>query len=181
MGAGPPAGSDGPIDVRRAVLDAAGRAGIALLPEVTPSPEWSVVGVPLGPFPARLRLDTEAGVLWHDVIAAEIVPPVTVESAVEAIALPQPEIRLLLFSTSWMVALSYPLPFEHLTSVEVVGLLGAGALYATALTTELTGHHGRRWASVLAAHGFTSETGFGHDPRDLLRRPGVAPWPRGDA
>jgi hypothetical protein len=136
--------------------------------------------VPLGPFPARLRIDTETGVLWHDVVAAEVVPPVAVEPAVEAVELPRPEVRLMVASTSWMVALSYPLPLARLTASEVVGLLGAGALYATALTGQLVGHHGKRWAAELANHGFTRDEGFGHDPRDLLRSGSVAPWPRGD-
>jgi len=174
-----PGGSD-PRDVRRIVLAASESAGIALEPQAAPDDAWTLAGVPLGPFPARLRLDADAGVLWHDVVAAEVVPPVAVGPAVEAVDLPRPEVRLMVASTSWMVALSYPLPGDRITSSEVVGLLGAGALYATSLTSQLVGHHGKRWAAELAAYGFTRDEGFGHDPRDLLRNGRVAPWPRGD-
>ena len=169
-----------PEDVRRVVLATADAAGIALGPVPVPEAVWTLAGVPLGPFPARLRLDVESGVLWHDVVAAEVVPPVAVEPAVEAIDLPRPEVRLMVASTSWMVALSYPLPHTRVTSSEVLGLLGAGALYATALTGQLSGHHGSRWAAALAGYGFTRAAGFGHDPRDLLRSGHVVPWPRGD-
>lgn len=175
-------GSDGDRleDVRRTVLAASEAAGVALDPVPVLGAAWTLAGVPLGPFPARLRLDADTGVVWHDVVAAEVVPPVAVEPAVEAIELPRPEVRLMIASTCWMVALSYPLPHTRVTSSEVLGLLGAGALYATALTGQLSGHHAKRWTAELARYGFTREAGFGHDPRDLLRSARVAPWPRGE-
>jgi hypothetical protein len=181
-----PVGSapDGFDDVRRVVMESAAAAGIALAPVPSGGQEscagWTLAGVPLGPFPARLRIDVGTGALWHDVVAAEVVPPVAVEHAIAEIDLPRPEVRLMVASTSWMVALSYPLALTQVTPSEVLGLLGAGALYAAALTAQLTGHHGKRWSQDLAGHGFTREAGFGHDPRDLLRGNRVAPWPRGE-
>jgi hypothetical protein len=167
-------------DLRRLVLAATRSGGITIVPEGSEVEPWTIAAVPLGPFPARLRIDAEAGVLWHDVVAAEVVPPVAVEPAIAAVPLPRPEVRLMLASTSWMVALSYPLPLARVTPSEVLGLLSAGALYATALTAELSGHHGKRWRAALAEHGVSVGVGSGHDPRDLLRGRHVAPWPQGD-
>lgn len=164
-----------PIDaVRATVAEAASSHGIVLGDAGT---GWFVRGVPLAPFPARLRIDIEQRSLWHDVIAAEVVPPVGVEVVVEGIALPRPEVRLMVGDARWLVAISYPLPLDRVTSAEVVGLLAAGALYATALAVDLTGHLGKRWREEFEEHGFVPGEGFGHDPRDLLRRGTVVTWP----
>jgi hypothetical protein len=171
------------MDVAGKVLAVAAAHGIALEPvapagsgPVSPS-TWHVAAVPLGPFPARLRIDDEQQVLWHDVVAAEVVPPVDVEGAVAGVAFPRPEVRLMLGQARWLVALSYPLPFARTTTDEVLGLLGAGPLYATALVQQLTGHLGSRWRTELEAWGFTRDAGFGHDPRDLLRSGTPREWP----
>ena len=164
-----------PIDaVRSTVADAAASHGIAL---GDADAAWLVRGVPLAPFPARLRIDIEQRSLWHDVVAAEVVPPVGVEAVVEGITLPRPEVRLMVGEARWLVAISYPLPLDRVTASEVVGLLAAGALYATALAVDLTGHLGKRWRADLEAHGFVPGEGFGHDPRDLLRRGTIVAWP----
>jgi hypothetical protein len=172
------------MDVAEAIAGIARAHGIVLVPEqavrsvsMETSVPWRVAAVPLGPFPARLRLDVEQGVVWHDVIAAEVVPPVDVEGAVEGVAFPRPEVRIMLGQARWLVALSYPLPFGRLTADEVLGLLGAGALYATALAQQLAGHLGSRWRTELEAFGFSSDGGFGHDPRDLLRSGAPREWP----
>jgi hypothetical protein len=165
---------DGLDAVRATVAAAAEGHGIALGPAPA---AWTVRDVPLAPFPARLRLDAERALLWHDVVAAEVVPPVAVEAVVDAIPLPRPEVRLMVGEARWMVALSYPLPFPDVTVAEVVGLLSAGALYATALAVDLDGHVGKRWRASLEAYGFVPGAGFGHDPRDLLRRARAVPWP----
>lgn len=172
------------MDVAEAVSRIAQAHGVVLVPEqavqsgsMEPSAPWRVAAVPLGPFPARLRLDAEQGVVWHDVIAAEVVPPVDVEGAVEDVAFPRPEVRIMLGQARWLVALSYPLPFDRITTDEVLGLLGAGALYATALAQQLAGHLGSRWRTELEAFGFSSSGGFGHDPRQLLRTGTPREWP----
>lgn len=156
------------------VADVAAAERVALAPA---EGGWTVRGVPLAPFPARLRIDVERSTLWHDVVAAEVVPPVAIEAVVEGIALPRPEVRLMVGEARWLVAISYPLPFVHLRAAEVAGLLAAGPLYATALAAALTGHLGKRWHATLAEHGFVRGTGFAHDPRDLLRTSRVVPWP----
>jgi hypothetical protein len=164
-----------PLNAVRATVDAAASAhGITL---GAADEGWLVRGVPLAPFPARLRIDVAQRSLWHDVVAAEVVPPVAVEAIVEGIELPRPEVRLMLGEARWLVALSYPLPLDRVTTSEVVGLLAAGALYATALAVDLTGHLGKRWRADLGRHGFTPGSGFRHDPRDLLRRGEVVAWP----
>jgi hypothetical protein len=162
------------LQVRATVADAASANGVLLGPA---EDDWIVRGVPLAPFPARLRLDSEQQLLWHDVVVAEVVPPVAVEAVVEGIELPRPEVRLLVGEARWMVALSYPLPLARVTESEVVGLLAAGALYATALAVELTGHLGKRWRELLEGSGFRPGEGFAHDPRDLLRAGVVVAWP----
>lgn len=162
------------MQVRRTVAEAAHVRGILLGPA---DEDWLVRGVPLAPFPARLRIDLDEQLLWHDVVAAEVVPPVAVEAIVEGIDLPRPEVRLMVGEARWMVALSYPLPLARATASEVVGLLGAGALYATALTVDLFGHVGKRWRAALEEHGFRPSVGFDHDPRDLLRGGVVVAWP----
>jgi hypothetical protein len=162
------------LAVRATVDEAAASQGIAL---GQAADGWLVRGVPLAPFPARLRIDVEQRSLWHDVVAAEVVPPVGVEAVVEGIALPRPEVRLMVGEARWLVAISYPLPLERVTVPELVGLLCAGALYATALAVDLTGHLGKRWRADLEACGFAAGSGFGHDPRDLLRLGGIVAWP----
>jgi hypothetical protein len=160
--------------VRALVAEAARTNGIGL---TDTDEEWSVRGIALAPFPARLRLDADQRLLWHDVVAAEVVPPVAVEAVVERIDLPRPEVRLMVGEARWMIAISYPLPFEHATEREVVGLLSAGALYAAVLARDLDGHLGKRWRSMLEQHGFVPGVGFPHDARDLLRRGSVVAWP----
>ena len=164
---------DGLGDVRAVVATAADAAGVAL---ASADGAWSVRGVPLAPFPARLRIDVEQQVLWHDVVAAEVVPPAAVEAVVEGIALPRPEVRMMVGEARWMVAISYPLPRAHVSASEVAGLLSAGALYASVLAVELWGHLSRRWRTTLEEHGFAAGTGLAHDPRDLLRGT-VVEWP----
>jgi len=159
---------------RTTVAAAAAANGVLLGPA---DEDWLVRGVPLAPFPARLRIDGDQQVLWHDVVAAEVVPPVGVEAVVEGIALPRPEVRLMIGEARWMVAFSYPLPLARITPHEVIGLLAAGSLYATALARDLFGHLGKRWREALAGHGFDATTGFAHDPRDLLRAGVVVAWP----
>jgi hypothetical protein len=186
-------------DARRTVAEASAAHGIALGPA---EDAWTVRGVPLAPFPARLRIDAAQATLWHDVVAAEVVPPVAVEAIVAGIALPSPEVRLMVGEARWLVALSYPLPLDRVTPSEVVGLLAAGALYADALAKELTGHLGKRWRATLEEHGLlpaaaarpASGAGPGsgagpagarpptppedlRDPRDLLRRGIIVAWP----
>ena len=170
---GSPGSADGMGDVRATV--AATAAAIAV-PLESVDGAWSVRGVPLAPFPARLRIDVEQQVLWHDVVAAEVVPPTAVEAAVEGIPLPRPEVRMMIGEAQWMVAISYPLPRPNVTTSEVTGLLGAGALYASALAVELGGHLSRRWRARLEEFRFVAGSGFPHDPRDLLRGR-VVPWP----
>jgi len=160
--------------VRRTVADAACLHGIELGPA---EDAWLVRGVPLAPFPARLRIDGDQELLWHDVVAAEVVPPVAVEASLDGIVLPRPEVRLMIGEARWMVALSYPLPLARVTTSEVVGLLGAGALYATALAGALSGHLSRGWRARLEEHGFVAGSGPSHDPRDLLRQAAVVAWP----
>ena len=160
--------------VRASVDEAARASGIVL---ETSTDTWSVRGVPLRPFPARLRLDVEQQVLWHDVVAAEVVPPVAVEAIVEGIDLPRPEVRLMVGEAQWMVAISYPLPCMRVTTHEVVGLLSAGALYAARLVVDLEGHLSKRWRATLEAHGYRPGVGFPHDPRELLRQGVVLTWP----
>lgn len=165
--------TDGMDDVRAIVADAAVTAGVQLVPA---GRGWSVRGVPLAPFPARLRIDVEQQVLWHDVVAAEVVPPVAVEAVVQGIVLPRPEVRMMVGEARWMVAISYPLPRAHVTTSEVAGLLAAGALYASALAVELWGHLSRRWRTSLEDHGFVAGAGLPDDPRDLLHGD-VLGWP----
>ena len=165
--------TDGMDDVRVTVAAAADAARIPLAPA---HEGWSVRGVPLAPFPARLRIDIEQQVLWHDVVAAEVVPPAAVEAVVRDIALPQPEVRMMVGEAQWMVAISYPLPRANVTTSEVTGLLSAGSLYASALAVDLWGHLSRRWRATLEAHGFAAAEGLPHDPRDLLRGT-VVDWP----
>lgn len=172
MDAGPGI-ADGMDDVRATVEATAAAIGVPL---ADADGAWSVRGVPLAPFPARLRVDVEQQVLWHDVVAAEVVPPAAVEAVVEGIPLPRPEVRMMIGEAQWMVAISYPLPRPHVTTSEVTGLLGAGALYASALAVELGGHLSRRWRARLEEHRFVAGAGFPHDPRDLLRGSIVA-WP----
>ena len=166
--------SDGMDEVRETAASAADAAGVPL---ASAAAGWWVRGVPLAPFPARLRIDVEQQVLWHDVVAAEVVPPVGVEAVVDGIELPRPEVRMMVGEARWMVALSYPLPLARVTDGEVGGLLAAGALYATALAVGLGGHLSRGWRAELEAHGFVVGTGFPHDPRDLLGRGISVPWP----
>ena len=160
-------------EVRATVAAAAAAAGVPLAPA---DAGWSVRGVPLAPFPARLRIDVEQQVLWHDVVAAEVVPPAAVEAVVEGIALPRPEVRMMVGEAQWMVAISYPLPRANVTTSEVTGLLAAGALYASALAVDLWGHLSRRWRASLEEHGFVASAGLPHDPRELLRGR-VVDWP----
>lgn len=160
-------------EVRSAVAAAAEEQGIALAPA---DDGWTVRGVPLAPFPARLRIDDERAALWHDVVVAEVVPPVAVEAVVEGIALPRPEVRLMVGEARWLVAISYPLPFDRVRISEVAGLLAAGPLYAATLVSALTGHLGKRWRATLEAHGFVPGSGFSHDARELLRSGDVVPW-----
>lgn len=160
--------------IRTIVTDAASRSGVALGPG---GPDWIVRGVPMAPFPARLRFDLDEGLLWHDVVAAEVVPPVAVEAIVEDIALPRPEVRLMVGEARWMVALSYPIPFARVTTTEITGLLSAGALYAAALCVALGGHLAKQWRATLDAHGFVAGEGFRNDPRDLLRAGTIVDWP----
>jgi len=138
---------------------------------------WAARGVPLAPFPARLRLEEDRGLLWHDVVAAEVVPPVSLASVIEDIALPRPEVRLMVGEARWLVAISYPLPFDRVRAAEVVGLLNAGPLYAAALLHALTGHLGKRWRATLEEHGFVVGSGFPYDARRLLRSGQVVAWP----
>ena len=165
--------SDGMDAVRETAASAADAAGVPL---ASAAAGWSVRGVPLAPFPARLRIDVEQQVLWHDVVAAEVVPPAAVEAVVEGIPLPRPEVRMMVGEAQWMVAISYPLPRANVTRSEVTGLLSAGALYASALAVDLWGHLSRRWRATLDAHGFAAGQGLPHDPRDLLRGD-VVEWP----
>lgn len=168
----------GPDAVRATVDRAARDLGVALGPALGPEVgPWTVRDVPLAPFPARLRIDLEAGALWHDVVAAEVVPPVGVEAVVDGIELPRPEVRMMVGEARWMVALSYPLPLDRVTEREVAGLLAAGALYATALAVGLGGHLSKGWRAELEAHGLVAGSGFPHDPRDLLQRGVCVPWP----
>jgi len=167
-------GMAAPEFVRTTVAEAARAHGVLLGPA---EDGWSVRGVPLAPFPARLRIDPDQGLLWHDVVAAEVVPPVTVDAIVAGIALPRPEVRLMVGEARWMVALSYPLPFGRVTTTEVIGLLSAGALYATALAVDLMGHLSRGWRATLETHGISTPAGPAHDPRDLLRTSSVVTWP----
>jgi hypothetical protein len=160
--------------IRAVVAEAASRSGVVLAPA---EPGGLVHGVPMAPFPARLRFDVESQVLWHDVVAAEVVPPVAVEAVVEDVPLPRPEVRLMVGEARWMVALSYPLPFARASTTEVTGLLSAGALYAAALCVALGGHLAKAWRATLAEHGFVPGEGFTHDPRDLLQRGRVVGWP----
>lgn len=163
-----------PAEVRSTVDVVASEHGIALGPS---GRDWTVRGVPLAPFPARLRLDAEQRVLWHDVVVAEVVPPVALEAVVEGVTLPRPEVRLMVGEARWLVAISYPLPFDRVRASEVAGLLSAGPLYAETLVRELTGHLGKRWRATLEEHGFVPGEGFPHDVRDLLRSGHVVPWP----
>lgn len=172
MDAGP-SSADGMDDVRATVAAAAAAID---MPLEDVDGAWSVKGVPLAPFPARLRFDVDQQVLWHDVVAAEVVPPAGVEAAVEGIPLPRPEVRMMIGEAQWMVAISYPLPWANVTTSEVTGLLSAGPLYASALAVELWGHLSRRWRATLETHGFVAGSGFAHDPRDLLRGD-VVDWP----
>ena len=160
-------------EVRATVAAAVEASGVPLAPA---DAAWSVRGVPLAPFPARLRIDDEQQVLWHDVVAAEVVPPAAVEAVVEGIALPRPEVRMMVGEARWMVAISYPLPRANVTTSEVTGLLAAGALYGSALAVDLWGHLSRRWRASLEAHGFVASAGLPHDPRELLRGH-VVDWP----
>lgn len=160
--------------VRRTVAEATAAMRVALSDA---DDGWDVCGVPLAPFPARLRLDAEQQALWHDVVVAEVVPPVAVEAVVDDIDLPRPEVRLMVGEARWMVAISYPLPYASVTTSEVSGLLGAGALYATALAVGLTGHLGKQWRSLLEAQGFVPGVGPAGDPRELLRSGIVVAWP----
>ncbi len=162
-----------PGEVRRLVVDAAAAHGIRL---PAGHDDWDVCPVPLAPFPARLRLDVAQRIVWHDVVAAEVVPPVVVERVVEDIALPRPEVRLMVGEAQWMAALSYPLPFDRATAPEVGGLLAAGALYAAALALALEGHASRRWRATLQEAAFRPGHGFPFDPRTLLQGT-VADWP----
>lgn len=164
----------GSSDVR-GTIDVAARAHGVALGEAAPG--WAVRGVPLAPFPARLRVDEEGGVVWHDVVAAEVVPPVQLEAVVEGIELPRPEVRLMVGEARWLVAISYPLPRERVRDSEVVGLLSAGPLYAHALALALWGHLGKRWRATLEEHGFVPGSGLPGDPRDLLRAGRIVPWP----
>ena len=163
-----------PDGVRATVAAVADEQRIALAPA---DPGWTVRGVPLAPFPARPRIDDERGALWHDVVVAEVVPPVAVEAVVEGIALPRPEVRLMVGEARWLVAISYPLPLDRIHASEVAGLLAAGPLYAVALAAELTGHLGKRWRAMLDEHGFVAGEGFPYDARELLRSGTVMPWP----
>ena len=161
-------------DVRSTVDVVASEQEIRLEPAEV---EWTVRGVPLAPFPARLRLDTVQGSLWHDVVVAEVVPPVALEAVLEGVSLPRPEVRLMVGEARWLVAISYPLPFDRVRASEVAGLLSAGPLYAETLVRELTGHLGKRWRTTLEEHGFVMGDGFPHDARELLRSGRIVPWP----
>ena len=166
-----------PDEVRATVDVVAEEQRIALAPA---DDGWTVRGVPLAPFPARLRIDDERSALWHDVVVAEVVPPVAVEAVVEGIELPRPEVRLMVGEARWLVAISYPLPLDRFRASEVAGLLAAGPIYAVALASELTGHLGKRWRATLEEHGFVLGSGFPHDARDLLQSGAVVPWPELD-
>lgn len=163
-----------PDEVRTTVAAVAAEQRIALAPADN---DWTVRGVPLAPFPARLRIDDERAVLWHDVVVAEVVPPVAVGPIVEGIVLPRPEVRLMVGEARWLVAISYPLPLDRFSAREVAGLIAAGPMYAAALASELSGHLGKRWRATLEEHGFVLGGGFPHDARDLLRNGVVVPWP----
>lgn len=160
--------------VRAAIDRTASEQGIALVPT---EGSWIVRGVPLAPFPARLRIDERQGLLWHDVVAAEVVPPVSLAAVVEGIALPRPEVRLMVAEARRLVAISYPLALDAVRPSEVAGLLAAGPLYAAQLTVALAAHLGKRWRTMLQEHGFTADHGLPNDPRDLLRSGHVVPWP----
>ncbi len=163
------------VQVRRLVDEAAAGIGVRLEPVAD---TWVVRGVPMAPFPARLRIDAEQEMLWHDVVAAEVVPPVALEAVVDDIPIPRPEVRLMVGEARWMVALSYPLPLARATTTEIVGLLSAGALYAAALAVALTGHLAKQWRATLLEHGFTPGEGFAADPRGLLTGGAIVAWPR---
>ena len=168
-----------PVEVVRTSVDDVARArGIAL---GTAGDGWMTRGVPLAPFPARLRLDPEGATLWHDVVAAEVVPPVAVEAAVGEVDLPRPEVRLMVGEARWLVALSYPLPFARVRPSEVAGLLAAGPLYAAALAAALAGHLSRAWRDALAARGLLGADGPTADARDLLAAGTIVAWPELEA
>lgn len=167
------------VEVVRASVDALARdRGIALGPA---GDRWITREVPLAPFPARLRLDPEGTVLWHDVVAAEVVPPVAVEAAVGEVDLPRPEVRLMVGEARWLVALSYPLPFARVRPSEVAGLLAAGPLYAAALAGALAGHLSRAWRDTLVSHGLLGADGPTRDARDLLAAGAITAWPELEA
>jgi len=163
-----------PDAVRTSVEEVASEQRIAL---ASAAADWTTRGVPMAPFPARLRIDHEGGRLWHDVVVAEVVPPVALGPVVDGVPLPRPEVRLVVGEARWLVAISYPLAFDRVRPSEVAGLLSAGPLYAATFVRELTGHLGKRWRATLEAHGFTAVGGFPHDPRDLLRSGRVVGWP----
>ena len=164
--------------VRASVDEVAAARGVALAPA---EDGWTTRGVPLAPFPARLRIDADAALLWHDVVAAEVVPPVAVEAAVAEVDLPRPEVRLMVGEARWLVALSYPLPFARVRPSEVAGLLAASPLFAGALATALVGHLSRAWRDTLMQRGLLPGSDPAVDPRDLLRGGTVLPWPELDA
>lgn len=161
-------------EVRGTVDDVASEQRIVLAPA---DHGWRTRGVPMAPFPARLRIDQEHEWLWHDVVVAEVVPPIALESVVDGVPLPRPEVRLMVGEARWLVAISYPLAFDRVRPSEVAGLLSAGPLYAATLVRELAGHLGRRWRTTLEEHGFSPAVGLPHDPRDLLRSGRVVAWP----
>ena len=136
---------------------------------------WDTAAVAAGPFPAQLRLDDSKQLLTHEVIIGELSVHVDLADVARSIPMPPPDITVALASRR--VIISYGLPFSDATEDSVIGLLGAGVLYATALAGMLVNAMTDEWTRHFSSHGFDAANGFGRDPRSLLQEPLVTPWP----
>jgi hypothetical protein len=142
---------------------------------LTEGDRWSTASVAAGPFPARIRIDESGQRLHHEVVVAELAERVELDEVARAVPMPPPDISLELATRR--VVIAYSLDFAEASEESLVGLLGAGPLFATAFAMGLFDAMTDAWKQRLAAHGFGALNGFGRDPRSLLQEPNVAAWP----
>lgn len=136
-------------------------------------PGWTKARFGMGPWAARLVIDADQGTVIAEVELPGVANTERIESVVDALPFPGPQVTYSLDPDPVVVTLTYAQPLAGLDPQKALSLLGASALAAShiarGLWWDLAGHEQQR----LSAFGFAMDGSFNANPPALLNAPPV--------
>lgn len=148
--------------------------------EAAPVTSEPTMAVPMGPFPARLRIG--AAYDHIDVLVCEVGDATGVEEAWEhsgamlseryGLHIPRPGLTV----DGSAVVITFAFPAEA-ASLEFAAMLAAAVRYAATMAAALSDDCRPDWCDELRAYGILGN-GYARDPRWLLQGSRIAAWPQ---